>query len=53
VRKVLPWKSQSTTWPVYGGEKMSGEPEDFDVEGAVNDYRSITDNLEAAKRRCE
>jgi hypothetical protein len=27
---------------------MTNEPEDFDVEGAVSDYRSIIENLEAA-----
>ena len=27
---------------------MTDEPEDFDVEGAVNGYRSIIDHLEAA-----
>jgi hypothetical protein len=30
------------------GETTSDEPENFDVEGAVNDYRSIMENLDAA-----
>jgi hypothetical protein len=29
---------------------MTEEPYNFDVEGAVNDYRSIMENLEAATR---